>query len=34
MYKTVWTAILEEELECRREVNNSVDRYAVNWMER
>ena len=29
MYKTVWTAILGEELECRREVNNSVDRYAV-----
>ena len=29
VYKTVWTAILGEELECRREVNNSVDRYAV-----
>ena len=29
MYKTVWTAILGEELECRREVNNSVVRYAV-----
>ena len=29
VYKSVWTAILGEELECRREVNNSVDRYAV-----
>ena len=27
--KTVWTAVLGEQLECRREVNNSVDRYAV-----
>ena len=34
VYKTVWTAILGEELECRRKVNNSVDRYAVNWTER
>ena len=24
VYKTVWTAILGEELECRREVNNSL----------
>ena len=29
VYKTVWTAVLGEELECRREVNNSVGRYAV-----
>ena len=29
VYKTVWTAIPGEELEWRREVNNSVDRYAV-----
>ena len=29
MCKTVWTAVLGEELEYRREVNNSVNRYAV-----
>ena len=29
VYKTVWTAVPGEKLECRREANNSVDRYAV-----
>ena len=29
VYHTVWTPVLGEELECRREFRNVVDRYAV-----
>ena len=29
VYHTVWTPVLGEELECKREFGNVVDRYAV-----
>ena len=29
IYKSVWTPVLGEELECRKETNNSSDPYAI-----
>ena len=29
VYKDLWKAVIDEELECKRETTNSKDRYAV-----